>query len=334
MRRQSVHAFWNVAAVVGAIAAAVVLSPAAAHAGCTRDSECKGARICENGRCVNPQNSQSGAGASVQPAPAVAPGPGSAPAPMPPPVPAMSAPPAPPPQNVHMPPPMPGSAPTQFAPIPGAPVGATTVSPQPWAGAAPVGAGLTESQLSDLKSAGASLDAKDMEIADRLLRRGFSGDDFVAAYREQNALKLTYPEFGRFGRETVETIAVARKLGLGENDKYWLVWHKHDLNSTLTQAYNEEVVAKQGKALRVVGWIAILTGAVSVLAGTILYIEGKSSSSSSQDDDIGKVMVPVGAVLGAAGAVTLIVGYSRIGRLLAEGTLERTPADRLGPDSQ
>jgi hypothetical protein len=41
-------------AVLAAISAAVAIVVRPAHAGCTKDVECKGVRICENGRCVFP----------------------------------------------------------------------------------------------------------------------------------------------------------------------------------------------------------------------------------------------------------------------------------------
>ena len=40
------------------------------HAQCTKDTDCKGTRICENGKCVNPTQSSSALGSSTPQAPA------------------------------------------------------------------------------------------------------------------------------------------------------------------------------------------------------------------------------------------------------------------------
>jgi hypothetical protein len=290
MSRRSVRAFLKVVAVLGTIAAAVVVPSPAAHAGCTRDSECKGARICENGRCVNPsQDYQAQGSTTVQPVPPAPPGPTPMPVPPPTPVP----PPIPPPPT-PMPPP---------API-------------------PTGAGLTEANLSDLRNAGATLDAKDMEIADRLLRRGFSGDEVAAAYREHNALKVAYPELGRFGREMVETVAVARKLSLGENDKYWLVWYRHDENLSLTDAYNRKVVG--GPGWRTLGWIVGGVGLALALPSGLVYAFGNHGQAEWA---VGP-LIGGGALL-AVGIPSLIVGFVRSSHWIPPGSLDSAPADSI-----
>jgi tetratricopeptide (TPR) repeat protein len=65
----------RVAAMVGVVVAAITLQAPSARAGCTRDAECKGARICENGRCIDlPSSNAPQGGAAPQPAPAAPPG--------------------------------------------------------------------------------------------------------------------------------------------------------------------------------------------------------------------------------------------------------------------
>jgi hypothetical protein len=322
-------------AVIGAMTAVVVvLESPAAHAGCTRDSDCKGARICEKGRCVNPpaDNQAQGSGA-VRPTPPAPPAPATWQAAPPPALAPMPL----PPQNAQMSAPGSPAPPAQMAPAPAGTVGTAAPSwPQQAAAPVPMATGLTEANLSDLKNAGASLDAKDMEIADRLLRRGFSGDEIAAAYREHNVLKLTYPELGRFGRDMVETVAVARKLSLGENDKYWLVWYRHDENLSLTDAYNRKVVG--GPRLKTLGWILAPAGLVLVIVGVPMWRwalteetdrRGLTDQPNGDWALPGLVMTIAGSVFAAVGIPALIVGYLRTSHWLPPGSLDSAPADSI-----
>jgi hypothetical protein len=74
----------------------------------------------------------------------------------------------------------------------------------------------TDTQLADLKAAGAALDAKDLAMTERLEKRGIGATDFVAAYREYALIKAAYPEVAALGSTVVETIAVANRMGLAE----------------------------------------------------------------------------------------------------------------------
>jgi hypothetical protein len=204
-----------------------------------------------------------------------------------------------------------------------------------------VSPGLTESQLSDLRSAGASLDAKDMETAASLQKRGFTGDDFVAAYREHNAMKSMYPELTSYGRDMVETIAVAQKLGLGDNDKYWFVWDRHQRNRTLTEAYNEKV--RGGPGLTTFGAVTTGTGLVLLIVGYELYSTGHKADSNGDwyDRDTntgrhsmwmtytGEALAITGGVVMAAGIPFTIWGLYRWGTHLPAGTLDSAPADQI-----
>ncbi len=172
---------------------------------------------------------------------------------------------------------------------------------------------LTEAQLADLRSAGASLDAKDMEMADRLGQKGFVGKDFVAAYREYNAMKTKYPELAPFGRDMVETIAVAQKLGLSEEDEYWLIWDRHQRNQTLTQAYTEK--APSGPGMVTAGGLMTGAGVVLLVVGQALasdltYEQGKGSVTSGWGY-AGKAMEVTGIVSIAAGLSISILGLYR-----------------------
>lgn len=130
----------------------------------------------------------------------------------------------------------------------------------------------TKEQLADLKSAGASLDVQDMEMAESLGKGGFAADDFVAAYRDYHAMKTAHPEFAAYGRAVVKTIAVARELRLNESDKYWFVWDCHQRNLTLTQTYNERILGGSGSTS--FGLATAGTGLLVVIAGLVLYSHG------------------------------------------------------------
>jgi hypothetical protein len=69
VKGQELRSFGRAAASLALFAAAALISIHPAHAGCTRDSECKGTRICEEGRCVNPRSTKDvAADVSAQPA--------------------------------------------------------------------------------------------------------------------------------------------------------------------------------------------------------------------------------------------------------------------------
>ena len=172
---------------------------------------------------------------------------------------------------------------------------------------------LTQAQLADLRSAGASLDAKDMEMADRLGRKGFVGDDFVAAYRGYNAMKAAHPELASYGRAMVETVAFAQKLGLSENDAYWFVRNRHQRNRTLTQPYNAKVPSGHGMVTfgGVTTGVGIVLLAVGLaLSSDVTYENGKGNVTSRWGY-AGKAMAITGGVSIAAGLSIAILGLYR-----------------------
>jgi hypothetical protein len=181
---------------------------------------------------------------------------------------------------------------------------------------------LTEAQLADLRSAGASLDAEDMEMADRLGRKGFVGDAFVAAYRECNAMKTKYPELASFGRDMVETIAFAQKLGLSEEETYWFVWDLHQRNQTLTQAYNERVPSGRGMVTfgGVTAGVGIVLLAVGLALSSDVTFENDKGNVTSGWGYAGKAMAITGGVSIAAGLSIAILGLYRWTTPLADDT--------------
>ena len=189
---------------------------------------------------------------------------------------------------------------------------------------------LSEAQLAALRSVGASLDARDMEMADRLGRKGFVGDDFVAAYRESVVMKTKYPELAAFGRGIVETIAVAQKLGLSGEDEYWFVWDRHQRNQTLTQAYNEQVPS--GRGLVTFGGVAAGLGIVVLVVGMaassdVTYKNGEGDVTSGWGY-AGKAMEITGGVSIAAGLSIAILGLYRWTTPLTDDTQDSRPVNK------
>jgi hypothetical protein len=190
-------------------------------------------------------------------------------------------------------------------------------TPPPPAGpaiASPGAMRLTETQLADLKSAGARLDAEDMEMADRLGRKGFVGDDLVAAYRERNAMRAVHPELASRGSAMVETIAVAQKLGLDEKDTYWLVRNRDRQDKTLIRAHTKKVPSGRG----MVGFGGVMTGIGIVLLAVGLpmssdetYDNGKYQNVPSAWGYAGKMMEIMGGVSVAAGFSITLFGLYR-----------------------
>lgn len=289
-------------AILAAATATVAMAESRpVRAGCTRDSECKGTRICENARCVYPApaagiRGPSEAGTNEAATTAVGR--------------AASSP--------------PGTVPSAGAQAPASPPTPTTaaelespapaVTPPPSARLASRGPmHLTESQLADLRSAGASLDATDMEIAHRLGRRGLAGDDFVAAYREYRAMRSRYPELAAFGRDMVETIAVAQKLGLSEEDKYRFVWDRHERDRELMQTCREP--SPRGSSLATLGGVTTGVSIVLLVVGRALasdevYKQGEGNVTSKWGY-AGKTMEVVGPVGIVAGLSITILGLVR-----------------------
>ena len=165
---------------------------------------------------------------------------------------------------------------------------------------------LTGAQLTDLKGAGASLDAKDMEMADRLGRKGFVGSDYVAAYREYNAMKTKYPELASFGKDMVETIAIAQGLGLSEEDEYWFIWDHHQRNQTLAQAHNEKIPSGRGM---------VTSGGVITGVGIVLLVVGGALASdvtfdTKQYKDVPSGWGNAGKAMEIAGGVSIVGGLA------------------------
>jgi hypothetical protein len=172
---------------------------------------------------------------------------------------------------------------------------------------------LTQAQVADLKRAGASLDAKDREMADRLGRKGFVGDDLVAAYQECNSLKAAYPALASFGRDMVETVAMAQKLGLSEQEEYAFVRARLQRNRALTQTYNGRVPSGRGMVIfggvtAGVGMVLLAVGLA--LASDVTYENGKGNVTSGWGY-AGKAMEITGGVSVAAGLSIAILGLYR-----------------------
>jgi hypothetical protein len=195
---------------------------------------------------------------------------------------------------------------------------------------------LGEAQIAALKAAGASLDAKEMAMADALAGRGFSGDELVAAFRDHTLLLGIYPEFAPYGSATVETIAVAHKLGLDSSDGLAFVWYRHSRNRTLTEAYNEKMLG--GPGLMRVGAVAAGTGLALILVGLELrkiasdhptYYSHGGDGPDHHFDYPGIAAEITGGFVAIAGIASAIVGFHRWASWLPPGALDSAPASEM-----
>ena len=272
---------------IAAVAVMLAGSTRAAQAQCVRDSECKGTRICEDGKCVAP--SEQAAAPKTSSATATS--------------------------AEH----------TNTCECAGA-------TPSSRAG----GMHFSEAQIAALKAAGASLDAKEMAMADALAGRGFSGDELVAAFRDHTLLLGIYPEFAPYGSATVETIAVAHKLGLDSSDGLAFVWYRHSRNRTLTEAYNEKMLG--GPGLMRVGAVAAGTGLALILVGLELrkiasdhptYYSHGGDGPDHHFDYPGIAAEITGGFVAIAGIASAIVGFHRWASWLPPGALDSAPASEM-----
>ena len=191
-------------------------------------------------------------------------------------------------------------------------------------------------QIDHLYAMGVKLDEQDKETIKRLRTRGYNANDFVKGYDEYYELKRAYPEFSYYGRGALETVIVANGLQLGGYDMYWLIRYRHDNNTNITTAYNEQVLG--GRSLRLAGIILSAAGVGAAILGGALYGIGvKETGEGTYDPATGITYPPETnkdleisgiAFLGLAGALIsagipcLIIGQHRMSNWLPEGRLD------------
>lgn len=303
---RTTHSSPILAALAG-VALFVTIAPRAVQAKCVQDSECKGTRICEDGKCTTPPE--------MTPPPKAA-GLPSAPATVDPTSPG-SKPPAP---DAQAQPEGKRSQPCECA-----------GTPHRAGGARP-----DDAQLVALRAAGANLDANDMAMVEALAERGFSGDELVTAYRDLALLRRVFPELARYGNASVETIAVSKRLDLDSDDGPDFVWYRHSRNRTLTEAYNEKVIG--GPALLRAGAVTTGVGVGLILVGLELrniasdhptYYVSEGNKPDHRLDYPGIAAEVVGGAATIAGIAFVMTGLYRWSTWLPPRTLESTPASGL-----
>lgn len=292
-----------------------------ARGGCEKDVECKGNRICEDGKCVAP----GGGGPGVEP------GTWTSPSGMPPP------PEAPPlctmdtdckGERVCVE----GECKASDKPADGGKKGA---GPARLPTIPSVKARFTPEELDALRLYGC-IDATSARMADRLVDRGFSSADFVAACKEDRSLRASHPSMAEYPSGTLETLAAAGKLGLGRSRRLELVRLRHGQGRALTDAYNRVTIG--GHVQEAVGWTLTGAGAAAMLVGLILipvtadHVVDESSGVALDEDGYGVgsiIMLVTGGVLLMAGVPTLALGRQKQKRWLAPGALEGGDAASL-----
>ena len=190
-------------------------------------------------------------------------------------------------------------------------------------------------QLESLRLAGC-LNKTGALMADRLVGRGFTAGDFVAACREDRAIRAANPEVAGYPRGTVETLAAARELELSRPGRLQLLRHRHGKGRTLTDAYNRTVVG--GDVQELVGWSLTGAGVAAVLTGLILipvaadHVVSDGPGIDLDEDGYGVasiIMLATGGALLVAGVPALVVGRQTQDAWLAPGTLEKADAKAL-----
>jgi hypothetical protein len=111
----------------------------------------------------------------------------------------------------------------------------------------------------------------------------------------------------------VETIAVAMKLGLSEEDKYLFVWDRHERDRELLQACSVRAPSARhmvtfGGVTTGVGIVLLVVG--EALASDVTYKQGEGNVTSKWGY-AGKAMEVVGGVGIAAGLSITILGLYR-----------------------
>ncbi len=289
-----------------------------AQAGCEKDTECKGDRICEEGRCVSPVQTSSGA----------EPGAWSSPEGMPPPPKA--------PSLCTGDSDCKGHRVCQEGECKDPPVSRSVKEKKKGPAFPTVKARFTKRQLDELRLAGCPLDQTSSRMADRLTVRGFSSSDFVYACREEQSMRASDPQAKGYPRGMLETLAAALALGLDRRQRDELVRYRHGKGLSLSSAYSRVVIG--GHVTEVAGWSLSGAGAAALLVGLILIpVAADHVVDDGPGIDLDKegygvasaVLGGSGAALLIAGVPALVLGRQRRKTWLAPGTLEKERASQL-----
>ena len=253
-----------------------------------------------------------------QPAPTAAPAPEAASAPVAPV--AVVAPTAPEPVEA--------TAPAPAAALPPAPPPqAAAPAPVPWPFA------LTDQQRADLAASGAKLDDADRAIADDMKRRGFTSEQYVAAYLESRKYAGT---FVSATAQMVEDIAAFQVLGLPMAEFERFESHYGIRPGRVTSYYNSRI---GGRGKKIAGAVLTALGAVDLVGG-IVFITARSGLADLYGEErvggyedywlgAGIACTAVGGVEAAIGIPLLAVGASKTRRWAPSGTLDHGTLDEM-----
>jgi len=259
----------------GCVFAMLVLLPATVRAGCDKDADCKGDRICVSGECTAPPQA---------------------------------------------------AQPVLLAPAPQA---------TPFA---PTAMSLTPAHVSALREAGCALDPADAALADRLARRGFGPEEFVAAYQATRLLKVSYPRAGAYPRDLVEVVAIGQRLKLEVREIYRFASGHFESNLPLTEAYNRKLTGNRRRT--VAGAILSGLGAAMVGGGVAFKVVAMNEHEQGRSDDTASMIswafFGLGGAALIAGIPTLIVGLARDGGRprLEDGALDGDGPLRVDSDAE
>ena len=170
----------------------------------------------------------------------------------------------------------------------------------------------TPEQEASLKAAGFAYGFQDLEAAKRMVRRGFTAEDFVRAYTDYAAMAETSPEVVALGSTAaVEQIAVLDYLRVPTNKQqdYFLL-RQSDPDYSLTKYFNCKVIRSVG--LRAGGGVLSGLGIINLgIGGRFLDMRNNAFATSaerSRYSTTGGVLVGLGTVMVVSGLPIMITG--------------------------
>lgn len=235
--------------------------------------------------------------------------------------------------------PLPAGAPeTVAAPLPAPPPPAAAPAPSPDAGWPYA---FTEQQRADLAAAGATFDEAARAVAQRMQSRGFTSDEYVAAFVESRAYAGVHTAAADV---MVEDVAAFRLLGLPMEEFDAFESRYNVRPGRVTGYYNSRF---GGRGAKIAGGILLGLGLFN-LAGGIVFIAARDGLAEAYGKErvggytdywlgAGIACAAIGGVMTLVGIPLLAVGASKTRRWAPAGLLDRGDVDelrryRLAPD--
>jgi hypothetical protein len=170
----------------------------------------------------------------------------------------------------------------------------------------------TQAQYDLLKDAGCMFTTEDMAVANRLARRGFTVEQYLAAY-------FSLSESGFVEPSKVEAKAVMRFLNFSQEQ--WTSFETY--GGSVTEFHNK--VYHGGLSQRIGGWVTVGVGASVLLAGVQLLILGatdKTNFDADKTEILGGVVMGLGGMTSIVGGVIVNQGNKRTNQWAPDDILD------------